>query len=96
MSNASVMCHKCKVWVSDDDEDHPCFRTKGRMTEREMLIYWLLRAYDSGHRKGWEEGPSVAETMDGLLSVLANLGYDPNLSVKAEELLKRQPVYFVE
>lgn len=61
--------------------------------ERETLIYWLLRAYHSGHREGWEEGPSTNETMDGLLSVLANRGYDPNEDEAAEELLKKTARY---
>jgi len=61
--------------------------------EREMLIYWLLRCYQSAHREGWEDGPSTDETMDGLCSVLANIGYDPNLSEAAKELVQRKPVY---
>lgn len=62
------------------------------VTSRErMLIYWLLRAYQSGHREGWEEGPSTDETMDGILNVLANLGYDPNLSEAAKKLLQEKP-----
>lgn len=63
------------------------------ITEREMFLYWLLRAYQSGHREGWEHGPSTDETMDGICSVLANAGYDPNLSEAAKELLSRRPVY---
>src|ERR1043166_8738506 len=27
--------------------------------ERETLIYWLLRCYQSGHREGWEPGAST-------------------------------------
>jgi hypothetical protein len=61
--------------------------------EHETLIYWLLRAYQSGHREGWEPGASTDETMDGLCSVLANRGYDPNLSDAAKELLSRPPRY---
>lgn len=58
-----------------------------QMTEREtLLLYWLLRAYESGHRQGWEEGPSVRETMDGIHSVLCNEGFGPNLPA-AKELL---------
>lgn len=34
----------------------------------------LLAAYNSGHREGWEEGPSVAETMDRLHDYLAEHG----------------------
>jgi hypothetical protein len=64
--------------------------------EREMLIYWLLRAYQSGHREGWEQGPSTDETMDGICSVLANLHYDPNLSEDAKQLLKQDPIYAIE
>jgi hypothetical protein len=62
-------------------------------TERETLIYWLLCAYQSGHREGWEDGPNTDETMDGILSVLANRGYDPNLSNAAKELLSRPPKF---
>ena len=46
--------------------------------ERMQMVYWLLRAYHSGHREGWEGGHSVQETMDGLHVFLCNLGYDPN------------------
>lgn len=66
------------------------------LKEREMLIYWLLRAYQSGHREGWESGHSSDETMDGICSVLANLHYDPNLSEDAKTLLKQEPIYFIE
>ena len=41
-------------------------------------IFWLLRAYESGHRQGWEPGSSVKETMDGLFTFLCNEGFDPN------------------
>ena len=47
-------------------------------SDEQRAIYWLLRAYDSGHRKGWEPGPSVQTTMDGLHAFLCNIGYDPN------------------
>lgn len=57
--------------------------------ETEALIYWLLRCYESGHRQGWEEGPSTQETMDRLLDVLANRGYDPNEDEAAKELMAR-------
>jgi hypothetical protein len=43
-----------------------------------LCIYWLLRAYDSGHRKDWEPGPTTQATMDGLHVFLCNEGYDPN------------------
>lgn len=61
-------------------------------SERETLIYWLLRCYESGHRQGWEPGPNTDETMDGLLSVLANRGYDPKDDA-AKELLKQPARY---
>lgn len=63
--------------------------------ERELLIYWLLRAYQSGHREGWEDTPSVDATMDGLLHTLANLGYDPNLSAEARKLVQLAPAHHV-
>lgn len=44
----------------------------------ECLKYWLLRSYISGYREGWEEGPSVAETMEALHCVLCNIGLDPS------------------
>lgn len=62
-------------------------------SEVTTLIYWLLRAYESGHRQGWEEGPSTAETMDGIHSVLYNRGYDPDLHVAAKELLQTEPKF---
>ena len=45
--------------------------------ERDLLLYWLLRAHRSGHREGWQDGPSVAETMEGIHDLLCNMGYDP-------------------
>lgn len=60
-----------------------------RSADREILIYWLLRAYQSGHREGWEAGPSTDETMDGICSVLANRGYDPNKDQAAKDLLAK-------
>jgi hypothetical protein len=59
------------------------------MTEREMLIYWLLKSYRALNRVGWEEGLNESETSDCLCSVLANLDYDPNLSPRAKELESR-------
>jgi len=47
-------------------------------SERETLIYWLLRAYQSGHRQGWESGPTTDETLEGILDVLSNRGYAPS------------------
>lgn len=57
--------------------------------ERERLLYWLLRCYQSGHREGWEDGPSVAETMEGVHSILCNEGYDP-AQPQAAALLARK------
>lgn len=54
------------------------------------LTYWLLRAYQSGHREGWEPGPSTDDTMDGILDVLANAGYDPK-DDNAVSLLRDYP-----
>ena len=34
----------------------------------------LLRAYQSGHREGWEDSPSVAEVMEELHNYLENTG----------------------
>lgn len=45
--------------------------------ERDLLLYWCIRAHNSGHREGWEPGPSTQETMDGIHSLLANMGHDP-------------------
>lgn len=61
--------------------------------ERETFIYWLLRCYQSGHREGWEPGASTDETMDGICSVLANRGYDPNLDQAAKDLLAKPPTF---
>lgn len=87
----------CKLCGKAEAElDEPCVprvtQSNGDI-ERETLIYWLLRAYQSGHREGWEDGPSADETMDGICSVLANRGYDPNLSDAAKELLRQPPRY---
>lgn len=57
--------------------------------EKATTIYWLLRAYDAGHRHGWEEGPSNTETMDGLHAFLCNVGYDPNTPETRAWLLHR-------
>jgi hypothetical protein len=67
-------------------------RRAGR-AERDLrdAIYWLLRAYQSGHREGWEPGPSVQETMDGLWIWLRNHEYDPT-SAPAKRLLQRRRV----
>ena len=43
-----------------------------------QLLYWLARAWQSGHREGWEHGPSVAATMDALSDLLANAEVDPS------------------
>lgn len=64
--------------------------------EREMLIYWLIRSYQAFGRSGWESGDNDTEASKNLLDVLANLGYDPNLSPKARELVSRMPAYYLE
>ena len=66
-----------------EKERKPMTEPPKGLDEREQMIYWLLRAYDSGHREGWEPGPSVSDTMKGMHGFLCNLGYDPNLSRKA-------------
>lgn len=65
------------------------------LKEKDMFLYWLLRAHESGNREGWEPGPSVDETIKGLCDVLANAGIDAHSS-RAAEMLKQRPVYFVE
>ena len=55
---------------------------------RAQAMYWLLRAYHSGHREGWEEGPSTNETMDGLHVFLCGEGLDPG-GKAAKKLLER-------
>jgi hypothetical protein len=64
--------------------------------EREFFLYWLLQAYNTIHRHEYEDGMTDAELSDALLNVLANLDYDPNLSAKAQELLKRPPAFHPE
>src|SRR5690348_13109813 len=78
-------CDTCgRDWASlKAYADHECVM-------RIELIYWLLRAYQSGHREGWEAGPSVDETMDRICNVLANAGYDPS-GEQAKRLLKDWP-----
>lgn len=57
--------------------------------EHEILIYWLLKAYHTLGRSGWEEGDSDDKTRENLLHVLANEGFEPR-SLQAKELLKRR------
>lgn len=52
-----------------------------------VAIFWLLCAYQAGHREGWEEGPSSAETLDGVFSYLCRKGFDPNESSTPRDLL---------
>lgn len=68
-----INCKTCgRDWASlKAYEKHECVM-------RIELIYWLLRAYQSGHREGWEAGPSTDETMDRICDVLSNAGYDPS------------------
>ena len=56
-----AICKLCGAAESELEE--PCNpKTQiNSYTERETLIYWLLRAYESGHRNGWEPGPSTDE-----------------------------------
>ena len=56
-------------------------------TEREMFIYWLLKAYEAINRKEYEEGKTFSEISDDLVSVLFNVGYDPNIHPTAKTLL---------
>jgi hypothetical protein len=63
-------------------------------SQAEWFIYWLLRCYQSGHREGWEKGPSVEETMNDLHSVLCNEGYDPAKPGAAALLKKRMPLSY--
>ena len=58
-------------------EAHAAGVAEGRETLAHA-IFWLLRAYHSGHRIGWEPGPSTQETMDGLWTWLCAQGFDPN------------------
>ena len=61
--------------------------------ERELreAVYWLLRAYQSGHREGWEQGDSVDDTMRGMWTWLCNHGFDPALPA-TKRLLQRKRV----
>jgi hypothetical protein len=47
--------------------------------DRDELRRLLLDAYISGHRQGWEDGPSVRETMERIHNYLCNVGMDPAL-----------------
>lgn len=76
--------------ASDEGYQHGRKHGKEELADEiETLIYWLLRCYQSGHREGWEKGPTTQETMDDLLHVLAERGYDPNLDSAAKELIDR-------
>lgn len=78
------------VRVANDNYQRGRKHGKGELADEiETLIYWLLRCYQSGHREGWEPGPSTQETMDGLLNVLANRGYDPNEDQAAQDLIAK-------
>lgn len=65
--------------------------SEGLKAENDLLRYWLLRAYHAHYRQGWEEGESTIETFDDIVSVLANLGIDPNTSNAARAILAKQP-----
>lgn len=64
----------------------------------EVAMYWLLRAHDSGHREGWEKGPSVDETMNSILDFLANHDLDPCVSgakgANARAMRRKSPQYY--
>ena len=64
--------------------------------EREMFIYWLLKAYRTLGREGWEEGRTDKQTRTDLLHVLANAGYEPNENPKSDALASRPPAFFLE
>ncbi len=62
--------------------------------QRELLIYWLLKSYRAMSRSGWEEGQTIEECRDDLLSVLANLGLDPNECAAAKAVVDRERAYY--
>lgn len=57
---------------------------------RTVYGFWLLIAYWSLSRTGWEQGPTDEEAGRALLDVLANIGLEPD-SKEARTLLKRWP-----
>ena len=61
-------------------------------TEREFLIYWLMQAYNTLLRGGWEPGMTHEECSKALLNVLCNIGYRPDTE-PALTLAKRKPNY---
>lgn len=63
-------------------------------SQAEWFIYWLLRCYQSGHREGWENGPSVAETVNSLHDVLCGEGYDPAQPQAVALLQKKMHVIY--
>lgn len=56
------------------------------------MVRWLLVAYWSLGRVGWEKGPTMDEAGRQLLDVLCNLDYEPE-SKRAKQLLEREPNY---
>jgi hypothetical protein len=64
--------------------------------EREMFIYWLLQAYRSFRRQGFEDGMTDDEICNSLVHVLGNVGYDPNESPYAVMMLERPAVSYIE
>lgn len=51
----------------------------------------LARAYDAGHRHGFEEGETTSECMDAIHAHLCNVGKDPNAK-KASSSVGASPV----
>jgi hypothetical protein len=64
--------------------------------QREFLISWLLRAFETLSSKDKESTFSYEEMAKHLALVLSNFGYDPEKSKKATELLKQPLKYYIE
>ncbi len=72
---------RCPVCIERDRAD----AAEAKLAEAQDL---LLLAYHSGHREGWEAGPTTNETMGRICDWLANEDLDPNLSREAKRRLR--------
>jgi hypothetical protein len=78
-----------------EKQNSSLLKDKNRLeAERELLVFWLLRVYQTLTSKD-AETLTTEEAAQSLAIVLANFGYDPKKSPKAAELLKQPSKYYV-